>query len=228
MNKQRELIYSQRRKVLTGADVKQNILDMLETLIDESFPMYCPEGAFPEDWDLNGLLDYYHKVFLPKNLTLFKKEDIEKLNHKNAIEIIKSTSNELYSLKEAEIETAGQSMRDIERILLLRVVDQKWMAHIDAMDQLRQGIGLRAYGHRDPIVEYRREGFDMFEEMIHEIQDDTVSMIFHVKITSKPKQQEAPKPIVKKIVDSKGRKVGRNSPCPCGSGKKYKNCCGKQ
>lgn len=227
MNKQRELIYSQRRMVLTGADVKNNILDMLDTIIEDSFPIYCPQGAFPEDWDIAGLTEYYNKIFLPKNINLFGKVDIEKLTHDTAIQGIKDAANKLYSLKEKEIEESGQSMREIERILLLRVVDQKWMAHIDAMDQLRQGIGLRAYGQRDPVVEYRREGFDMFEDMIREIQEDTVSMVFHVKVTSKPVRKEAPKTIVKKAVDSKGNRIGRNSPCPCGSGKKYKNCCGK-
>ena len=227
MNKQRELIYSQRRMVLTGKDVKQNIMDMLDTLIEESFPMYCPQGSFPEDWDIEGLSEYYNKIFLPKDIKLFKDVDPEDLVLNTAIESIKSLAYKLYEQKEKEIESEGQSMREIERILLLRVVDQKWMAHIDEMDQLRQGIGLRAYGQRDPVVEYRREGFDMFEGMIHEIQEDTVSMVYHVKVTSKPMQQEPPKPIVKKTVDSKGNKVGRNSPCPCGSGKKYKNCCGK-
>ena len=220
MNKQREIIYSQRRMVLTGKDVKQNIMDMLDTLIEESFPIYCPQGSFPEDWDIEGLVEYYNKIFLPKNIKLFEDVDREDLVHNTAIESIKNLACKLYENKEKEIEAEGQSMRDIERILLLRVVDQKWMAHIDAMDQLRQGIGLRAYGHRDPVVEYRREGFDMFEGMIHEIQEDTVSMVYHVKVTSQPKQQEPPKPIVKKAVDSKGNKVGRNSPCPCGSGKK--------
>ena len=227
MNKQREIIYSQRRLVLTGKDVKQNIIDMLDTIIEESFPIYCPQGAFPEDWDTQELTEFYNKIFLPKNLNLFGKADMEKLDHAGAVAGIKNLAYKLYELKEKEIEESGQSMRDIERILLLKVVDQKWMAHIDAMDQLRQGIGLRAYGNRDPVVEYRREGFDMFEDMIHDIQEDTVSMVFHVKVTSKPKQQEAPAPIIKKAVDDKGHKVGRNSPCPCGSGKKYKNCCGK-
>ncbi len=227
MNKQREIIYSQRRMVLTGKDVKQNIMDMLDTLIEESFPMYCPQGSFPEDWDVEGLSEYYNKIFLPKDIKLFEDVDREDLVHNTAIDSIKNLAYKLYEHKEKEIESEGQSMRDIERILLLRVVDQKWMAHIDEMDQLRQGIGLRAYGQRDPVVEYRREGFDMFEGMIHEIQEDTVSMVYHVKVTTKPMQQEPPKPIVKKTVDSKGNKVGRNSPCPCGSGKKYKNCCGK-
>ena len=200
---------------------------MLDTLIEDSFLLYCPEGSFPEDWDTEGLTEYYNKIFLPKDLKLFSDVDREKLDQKTAVESIKKMAYELYELKEKEIEEAGQSMRNIERILLLKVVDQKWMTNIDEMDQLRQGIGLRAYGNRDPVVEYRREGFDMFEAMIHDIQEDTVSMLFHVKITSRPKQQEPPKPIVKKAVDSKGHKVGRNSPCPCGSGKKYKNCCGR-
>lgn len=229
MNKQREIIYSQRRMVLTGEDVKKNIIDMLDTLIEEMFPLYCPQGSFPEDWDIIGLTEYFNKIFLPKNMKLFKEDEVESLTHKSAVEVIKQTAYHLYQLKEEEIESSGQSMREIERILLLRAVDQKWMAHIDAMDQLRQGIGLRAYGQRDPIIEYRREGFDMFEEMIREIQEDTVKMLYHVKVTTKPKRREAPKPIAppKKVVDSHGNKVGRNSPCPCGSGKKFKNCCGK-
>ena len=226
MNKQRELIYSQRRKVLTGADVKDNIIDMLDTLIDDIFPVYCPEGVFPEEWDIAGMSEYFSKVFLPKGMPLFKG-DVTELTHETAKERIRETAHQLYQLKEQEIEQAGQSMREIERILLLRVVDQKWMAHIDAMDQLRQGIGLRAYGQRDPIVEYRREGFDMFEQMIHEIQQDTVTMLYHVKVTTKPVRREAPKPVIKKVVDSSGNKVGRNALCPCGSGKKFKNCCGQ-
>ncbi|MDD5016567.1 MAG: preprotein translocase subunit SecA [Eubacteriales bacterium] len=226
MNRQRELIYSQRRMVLTGADVKDNIMDMLQTLIDDIFAVYCPEGVFPEEWDIAGMAEYFSKVFLPKDFALFKKDEIETLTHETAKEIIRQTAQKLYKLKEEEIEQAGQSMREIERILLLRAVDQKWMAHIDAMDQLRQGIGLRAYGQRDPVVEYRREGFDMFEEMIHEIQQDTVTMMYHVKVTTKPVRREAPAPIVKKVLDAKGNKVGRNAPCPCGSGKKFKNCCG--
>jgi preprotein translocase subunit SecA len=229
MNRQRELIYSQRRMVLTGADVKQNVMDMLDTLIDDIFSVYCPEGTYPEEWDISGMTEYFNKVFLPKGDTLFGDIDITELKPETAKDIIKGKARALYQLKEQEIEQSGQSMREIERILLLRVVDQKWMAHIDAMDQLRQGIGLRAYGQRDPVIEYRREGFDMFEQMVHEIQQDTVTMLYHVKITTKPKRSEAPKPIAppKKVVDSSGNKVGRNALCPCGSGKKFKNCCGK-
>ncbi len=230
MNKQRELIYSQRRRVLMGEDVYENIMDMLETLIDSIFTVYCPENTYPEEWDIAGMTEYFNKIFLPKGMPLFKPEEIESLEHSSAKERIIETAKSFYTLKEQEIEQGGQSMREIERILLLRAVDQKWMAHIDAMDQLRQGIGLRAYGQRDPIIEYRREGFDMFDEMIREIQEDTITMLYHVKLTTKPMQREAPRVVEppKKVVDSSGNKLGRNAPCPCGSGKKFKNCCGRE
>ncbi len=230
MNKQRELIYSQRRAVLTGEDMRENVVNMLDGLVGEMVAVYCPANIFPEEWDIDGLTEYLNKVFLPRGMTLFKAEEIEELTPEKAKQGILKTALELYKQKEDEIESGGQSMREIERIILLRVVDEKWMAHIDAMDQLRQGIGLRAYGQRDPIIEYRNEGFDMFEEMVREIQQDTLTMLFHVKLTSKPQQREAPKAVEppKKVLDASGNKVGRNSPCPCGSGKKYKNCCGQE
>lgn len=229
MNKQRELIYKQRRDVLTGEDMRENIVNMLEGLIGEIVTVYCPANVFPEEWDIDGLTEYFSKVFLPRGMKLFKPEEIEELTPETAKQRILDTAQDIYKHKEEEIESGGQSMREIERIILLRVVDEKWMAHIDAMDQLRQGIGLRAYGQRNPIIEYRNEGFDMFEEMVREIQQDTLTMLFHVKLTSKPKQREAPKAVEppKKVLDASGNKVGRNSPCPCGSGKKFKNCCGR-
>jgi preprotein translocase subunit SecA len=230
MNKQRELIYSQRRMVLTGADVRENVVNMLGELISEMVAVYCPANVFPEEWDLASLTEYFTKVFLPKGMMLFKPEEIEDLTPDKAKERILEIALNVYKLKEEEIELGGQSMREIERIILLRVVDEKWMAHIDAMDQLRQGIGLRAYGQRDPILEYRNEGFDMFEEMVRDIQQDTLTMLYHVKLTSKPKQSEAPRVVdaPKKVMDSSGNKVGRNSLCPCGSGKKFKKCCGQE
>ena len=231
MNKQRELIYSQRRMVLTGADVRQNIMDMLETLVDDAISIYCPGSVLPEEWDVAAMKEYFGKLVLPKGKELFHGVDVLSMTHESVKEHILTLAHGLYEQKEAEIAEVGQNMREIERILLLRAVDTKWMAHIDAMDQLRQGIGLRAYGQRDPIVEYRREGFDMFEEMIHEIQQETVTWLYHVKATSQPQRREAPKeitPAPKKVLDSSGNKVGRNAPCPCGSGKKYKNCCGRE
>jgi len=230
MNRQREVIYSQRRAVLTGEDVKQHIMDMLETIVDEVLPVYCPEGVYPEEWDIRGMTEYFSKIFLPRDKELFHGVRIEKLTRAAAKEHILKIAHEQYAQKEREIESAGQSMREVERIVLLRVVDQKWMAHIDAMDQLRQGIGLRAYGQRDPIIEYRKEGFDMFEEMIREIQHDTVTMLYHIKVSTQMQRREPPKPVEvqKKMVDSSGNKIGRNAPCPCGSGRKYKNCCGRE
>jgi preprotein translocase subunit SecA len=230
MNQQRELIYSQRRTVLMGEDVRESIMDMLETLVDDALAVYCPNNVLPEEWDVAAMTDYFARLFLPKSKELFHGLDVTSLTQEKAKEHILELAHGLYEQKEAEIEAAGQNMREIERILLLRAVDSKWMAHIDSMDQLRQGIGLRAYGQRDPIIEYRREGYDMFEDMIHEIQQETVTWLYHVKITSQPLRREAPKeitPAPKKSLDSSGNKVGRNAPCPCGSGKKYKNCCGK-
>ena len=231
MNKQRELIYSQRRTVLMGADMHQNVMDMLDTLVSEALALYCPNGTLPEEWDVAAMTEYFNKLFLPKGKELFHSINVTSLSLEEAKEHILSLAHDLYEQKEAEIAEVGQNMREIERILLLRAVDTKWMAHIDAMDQLRQGIGLRAYGQRDPIIEYRREGFDMFEDMIREIQQETVMWLYHVKATSQPQRREAPKeitPAPKKTLDSSGNKVGRNASCPCGSGKKYKNCCGRE
>ncbi len=228
MNKQRELIYSQRRMVLTGADMRENVDNMLSELSGEMVEIHCPKNVFPEEWDLTALTDFFSKIFLPRGMSFFKPEEIEDLTPEKAKERILETALKIYKLKEDEIAQGGQSMREIERIILLRVVDEKWMAHIDAMDQLRQGIGLRAYGQRDPIIEYRNEGFDMFEEMVRDIQQDTLTMLYHVKLTSRPQQREAPREVPKKVHDSSGNKVGRNSPCPCGSGKKFKNCCGQE
>ena len=163
MNKQREIIYSERRKVLTGEDVKQNIMDMIETVIDDAISIYCPGSVYPEEWDYKGLQEHLNHSFLPQNLKLFEDEEKQGMTQETVKETLMDTAEKLYTLKEQQIESAGHSMRDIERIVLLRVVDDKWMDHIDAMDQLRQGIGLRAYGQRDPIVAYRLEGFEMFE-----------------------------------------------------------------
>ena len=228
MNKQRELIYSQRRMVLTGADMRENVVNMLGELIGEMVEIHCPKNVFPEEWDLTALTEFFSKVFLPRGMAFFKPDEIEDLTPEKAKERILELALKIYELKEEEIEQGGQSMREIERIILLRVVDEKWMAHIDAMDQLRQGIGLRAYCQRDPIIEYRNEGFDMFEEMVRDIQQDTLTMLYHVKLTSRPQQREAPSEVPKKVLDASGNKVGRNSPCPCGSGKKFKNCCGQE
>ena len=227
MNKQREVIYGERRKVLEGENLKDHILKMVGNIIENAVEIYTMQSKYPEEWDIAGLENHLENIFLPKGA--LKIEDIYSLDKESLIEELYNIAEERYAAKEKEI---GEEMfREIERVILLQVVDSKWMDHIDAMDQLRQGIGLRAYGQEDPVRAYQIEGFDMFEEMNHSIQMDTVKYLYHVEAPEKMERKrvanpmdtrnKAQKPIVK------GKKIGRNDPCPCGSGKKYKKCCGQ-
>ena len=231
MNKQREVIYGQRRKVLEGENLKDHILSMVENIVSSAIDIYTADSKYPEEWDLVGLEDYLVNIFLPKGAMVI--EDIESLTKEKLKTLIMEIAVKGYEAKEKEL--GEETIRDLERIILLRVVDTRWMDHIDAMEQLRQGIGLRALGNEDPVRAYQMEGFDMFEEMIKSIQDETVKHIYHVqpaeKIerervaevtgTSHGGEEQKPKTVVK------GEKIGRNDPCPCGSGKKYKKCCGQ-
>lgn len=231
MNKQREVIYAERKKVLEGADLKEHIMSMVKTIISDAVNMYTEGVKYPEEWNLKGLEDYLSNIFLPKNILKF--DNIEDLTVEKLNDYLFEIARNLYEEKEREI--GSEQFREIERVILLKVVDTKWMDHIDAMDQLRQGIGLRALGQEDPVRAYQVEGYDMFEEMIRNIQQDTVKYLYHlespekverkrvVKViaTNSGKEQSKPKTVVK------GKKIGRNDPCPCGSGKKYKKCCGK-
>ena len=230
MNKQRTIIYGERRKVLEGENLREHIFSMLADIVDSTIDVYTGDAKFPEEWDLLGIEDYLHNIFMPKNSLVFEK--IEDLTKEALKEHIMAVANGVYTLKEEEI--GEERMRELERVMLLRVVDTKWMDHIDAMDQLRQGIGLRAYGQEDPVRAYQIEGFDMFDAMIKSIQDDTLRYLFNVTVQTETKrkqvaqvtgtsggdQQMLNKPIVKE------GEVGRNDPCPCGSGKKYKKCHG--
>ena len=238
MNKQREIIYKERRNVLEGEDVHSEILDMIDKTIDRALSYYIPEGSYPESWDLKALEERFVNIFHPdKKVEVGNVEDLTKESLK---EIIKNEALRLYDEKEKLV--GEERMRELERIILLQVVDSKWMDHIDAMDQLRQGIGLRAIGQEDPVRAYQIEGFDMFDEMIQSIQEETLNYIygFQVRIEAQPierkqmvdmdkleqkggseTEEEGPKQIKTDKV------VGRNDLCPCGSGKKYKKCCGK-
>ena len=226
MNKQREIIYGERKKVLEGENLREHILGMLKNIIEKAVDMYTMQSKYAEEWDIAGLENYLCNLFLPKGA--LKIEDIESLDKDTLIDKLYNIGEEIYKDKEQEI--GEETFREIERIILLQVVDSKWMDHIDAMDQLRQGIGLRAYGQEDPVMAYQIEGFDMFEEMNHSIQEDTIRYLFHVEIPDKMERKrvatsistdkKSNEPIVK------GKKIGRNDPCPCGSGKKYKKCCG--
>ncbi|HHU31932.1 MAG: preprotein translocase subunit SecA [Zhaonellaceae bacterium] len=231
MNQQREVIYKQRMQVLRGENLKENVLDMIHSVVDSTIDRFIAENqqTGERDFDLSSFLVAVEQSFLPghnlkvEQLAAMKEEEIRELLH--------SKVDERYELKEADL--GPDTMRELERMLLLRIVDEKWMDHLDAMDQLRQGIGLRAYGQKDPLIEYKFEGYEMFNGMIEAIKEDMARLIFRVTVV---REQEKPKNVVENRYAEEGQEkkpvrkektVGRNDPCPCGSGKKYKKCCGK-
>ncbi len=232
MSQQRATIYTQRAKVLNGEDVSDSIKTMMKEYITETVDQFC-QGDLPEDWNIEGLRDSLMGfVTTPEDLryTKSEREDLEK---SQVEEYLQKKIMELYEAKEQEI--TPNIMREIERVVLLQNVNMKWMNHIDAMDDLKQGIYLRSMGQKDPVVEYRLEGFAMFDDMIASIREDTVRMILTVKVRREepPQRQQALKPApaapaspAAPVKASDTKKVGRNDPCPCGSGKKYKKCCG--
>ena len=230
MNRQREIIYSQRKMVLEGADVKENILSMIKDVITETVNAHAVDDKNRDDWDIKGIIKYLEDIYLPKRA--IKEEELDALSRDEIIEKLYEKAVELYKHQEDEF---GENMREVERVILLHSVDVKWMDHIDAMDQLKQGIGLRAYRQRDPVSEYQIEGMNMFDEMIYTIKEDTVKTLYRVKPEKKVQRERVAEAVSTNMDDSvkrqpivrKGKKIGRNDPCPCGSGKKYKNCCGK-
>ncbi len=237
MNKQREVIYAQRKQVLNGESLKDSFLKMLEGTVDGIIATYCGESSHPDLWDWEGMAARAESLFMPKNALKISRAEMEKFTKQDLREKLLIDAVQAYEAKEAE--HGSELMRELERIILLRVVDEKWMDNIDAMDQLRSGIGMRAYGQRDPVIEYKFEGFEMFEEMIKNIQQDSVKMILHVRIDREhgaPKREKVAEPLAashgddgaKKPVTRSSDKVGRNDPCPCGSGKKYKKCHGAE
>ncbi len=231
MNQQREIIYAQRRSVLTGEDLRSNIMDMLNKVAKDTVETFSGESTFPEEWDLLSFLEYCENLLLPgheltvEQLAKLTKEEVQELLHDQALD--------LYDRREEMF--GSELMREIERAVMLQVVDNKWMDHLDAMDMLREGIGLRAYGQKNPLVEYKHEGFDMFQNMIDSIQEDIIR--YMMRVTPQVREQVAEKPLhvtenryeeeehVKRPVHVE-REIGRNDPCSCGSGKKYKKCCG--
>ncbi len=233
-NQQREIIYKQRDQVLDGKDLRDNIIKMMGDVISGVIGLYIGDkGNIPDEWDWEGLKEHLETIFgeMPKDFLKFTDVEIDKMTHERLTEYVLEDAEKKYAEKEAEF---GDAMREVERIIMLRVVDQKWMDHIDNMEQLRQGIYLRAYAQHDPVVEYKFEAMDMFEEMTESIKEDTVKHLFHVIPQSKLERQQVAKPTaenaggdgtVKKKPIRRVRKIGRNDPCPCGSGKKYKNCC---
>ncbi len=228
MNAQRKVIYTERDKVLDGEDMHESIVAMIKDIISNAIDTYCQDPK-SENWEMEALMTYLN-TFIPEGTLDLTR--LNSYNKKTFTDYVIQKALEVYNAKEEAI--GKEKFREIERVILLMVVDRKWMDHIDAMDQLRQGIGLRAFGQQDPVRAYNNEGFEMFEDMNHSIKEDTVRGMFNVQPVEEIErkqvahetsttggEEEINKPVVK------GKKIGRNDPCPCGSGKKYKNCCGK-
>lgn len=232
MNKQREVIYGQRQKVLNGENLRDSFVKMIEGTADSVVAMFCSESQYSDEWDWEGLIAYLEGGILAKDSLGITADGKGACTKEELREKIINSALERYEAKEKEF--GPELMRELERVVLLRVVDQKWMDHIDSMDQLRHGIGLRAYGQRDPVVEYKFEGYEMFEEMIKNIQEESVKIILNTHIDREhiPQREKIAEPVTashgeeQKKQAVRSSKVGRNDPCTCGSGKKYKNCCG--
>lgn len=231
-NEQREIIYKERRMVLDGANMRDSIYKMITDTVDHTVDMCLSDDVDQEEWDLGEI----NAVLLPtiplKPLTL---EDVKGKKKNQVKQDLKEQAVKLYEEKEAEFPEAEQ-LRELERVILLKVIDQKWMDHIDDMDQLRQGIGLQAYGQRDPKVEYKMQAYEMFDSMIASIQEATLRLLYHVRLEHKVEREQVAQVTgtnkdetgPKKPVQRAEKKVYPNDPCPCGSGKKYKQCCGRK
>ena len=232
MNEQREIIYEERRRVLDGENMRESIFHMINDYIENTVDMVISPDQESEDWNLTELNMTIHKTIPMAPVT---EEDVKDISQKELKHLLKERAAKAYEAKEAEA-PEPEHWREVERVFLLRAIDARWMAHIDDMDQLRQGIGLQAYGKRDPKVEYKMVGYDMFGEMTRGITEDTIGMLFHVRIERKVEREQVAKvtgtnkddSAVKEPKKRTEKKVYPNDPCPCGSGKKYKQCCGRK
>ena len=232
MNEQREIIYAERRRVLDGEDMRGVVYKMMLDTVEDCVDRAIGEDQNPDEWDLEELNELLLPIIPIDRVTLTEDETTSgnrnELKHR-----LKEETTKLYELKESEF-PEPEHLRELERVILLKVIDHKWMDHIDDMDQLRQGIGLQAYGQRDPLVEYKFTGYDMFDEMSNAIREETAGALLHVKVEQKIEREQVAKVTGTNKDDSapkgpyvrKTAKIGRNDPCPCGSGKKYKQCCG--
>ncbi|HYA87095.1 MAG TPA: SEC-C metal-binding domain-containing protein, partial [Nitrospirota bacterium] len=239
MNQQRKVIYEQRRQILSGEDLKEEVIGLAEDMLDGMVGFYCAEDAYPEQWDVNGLTDSLASKFS------FRMTGIDPLSLPRAEFRDKLWAAIMKSYDDKEQEIGSELMRHLEKVFMLQAVDHQWKDHLLAMDHLKEGIGLRGYGQKDPLIEYKREGFDMFEEMKLRIVESTVENLFRIKAAAKEQGQEIERRQRRQIenlsfvgsgdlaVAAKpapvhaAQKVGRNDPCPCGSGLKYKKCHGK-
>ena len=235
MNTQRQVIYEQRRKVLDGENLKESVQNMITGVITNEVNAHMGELKHMDAENWREVCAQYRGMFLTPDELKFTDEELQQYDAQGLIDLLRERATDVYTRKEQEL--GEPLMRELERVMMLRVVDEYWMDNIDAMQELRQGIGLRAYGQNDPVVEYKREGYEMFERMIAAIQEETLRRIFlaRVQVGGQVKRERVAKVTgesagadgtVKKQPVKKGKKVGRNDPCPCGSGKKYKKCCG--
>ena len=239
MNRQREIIYGQRRRVLMGENVRDNIIGMAYKLIDAALSRHCASDD-GTDWDIPQLTNYLENLCIHHG-KIAELEDVVRSGDRDALaQALKDDAKAFYEERETALAEIGLDMREVERVVLLRAVDVRWMDHIDAMDRLRDGIGFRAYSGKNPVTEYQIEAGYMFDELNHLIREDTVRRMYQLRIERTPERvQAAVRPVEgKPIVPGNGQprqpkrvkpseRVGRNDPCPCGSGLKYKNCCGK-
>ncbi len=236
MNEQREIIYAERNRVLNGESMKESILEMLDQTVDGIVDNIIPEGTHPSEWDLGELNEVILPI-LPIKPYAPSEEELSGLTKDDVKAELKDRGRKAYADKEIELQIP-EAVRELERVVLLRVIDQHWMDHIDDMDQLRQGIGLAAYGQKDPLVEYKMEGYEMFDGMIAGIREDTVRTLLHLHLSpnqslerkevAQPMSTNRGEGVSKGPVKRTGEKVYPNDPCPCGSGKKYKQCCGRK
>ena len=233
-NDQREIIYAERARVLNGENMRDAIIKMIYDIIESQVDMFIRDDQAPKDWDMAGLSQSMLEI-IPFKLNI-TEADIEKLSKSEFKQMLKEEAVKLYEMKEAEF-PEPEHIRELERIVLLKVIDRKWMDHLDDLEQLKQGIGLMAYGQRDPAVEYKIQGFEMFNIMIDNIKIDTVKTLYHIQVEQKVEREEVAEVTgtnkddnggVKKPKQRAEAKIYPNDPCPCGSGKKYKNCCGRK
>ncbi|MCM1382903.1 MAG: SEC-C metal-binding domain-containing protein [Muribaculaceae bacterium] len=234
MSAQRQIIYSQRAKVLNGEDIHEYILKMIQDMIAETVDQYLLDDGVKDDWNLAGLRDRFMGLFTVNEDFRFTTAELENTSKQDIVDKLVGRAMDFYTKKEEKV--GHDVLRELERVILLKIVDIKWMAHIDDMDELKRGIGLRSYGQKNPVVEYRFEGFEMFDAMIESIREETIRLLFTIQVQQNgaaPQRERVMKPMdtggdgtVSNAPRKVGAKVGRNDPCPCGSGKKYKKCCG--
>lgn len=232
-NDQRDVVYAEREKVLEGDNMRPLITRFITDIVDFYVNENIVDSDSPKDWDFQGLNDTLMQI-IPLGKLSFSEEEFKDMTRDELAQKLKERAIRLYEEKEAEFPNPEQ-MREAERVILLKVMDQKWMSHIDDMDILRDGIGLQAYGQKDPLVEYKIAGYEMFQEMMRSIQEETVRVLYQIKLEQKVEREQVAKPLATNRDESavrapkmrEGRKIYPNDPCPCGSGKKYKNCHGQ-